>query len=77
MNWMGAAASLIGGWYANKQAKKAQGVAGEQADWAYGESQPREYTGLFGGFTEDGGEYLNEEWDAWMRAFMARSQATA
>lgn len=74
---MGAAASAIGGYFADKQAKKAQGVANTQADWAYGESQPREYTGLFGGFTEDGGEYLNEEWDARMRDFMARSQATA
>tara|TARA_R100001530_G_scaffold1847_1_gene3143 strand:- start:5150 stop:5932 length:783 start_codon:yes stop_codon:yes gene_type:complete len=77
MNWMGAAASLIGGWYANKQAKKAQGVAGEQADWAYGESRPRDYTGLFGGYTEGTGEYLNEDWQARMQDFMDRSQATA
>jgi hypothetical protein len=76
MPWVAAGASLIGGWYANKQAKKAQGAANEQADWAYQQSQPQNYQGMFGGYNTGTGEYLNEDMQAMMQQYMDRQQAT-
>jgi hypothetical protein len=76
MPWVAVAGSLIGGYYANKQAKKAQGAANEQADWAYQQSQPQNYQGMFGGYNTGTGEYLNEDMQAMMQQYMDRQQAT-
>ena len=70
------AASVLGGMYANKQAKKAQGAANQQADWAYEQSRPQNYQGMFGGYNTESGEYLNEDMQARMDRYMSRSDAT-
>ena len=74
--WLNAAASIIGGLYANKQANKAVGAATDQANMAYDASLPQQYSGLFGGFDPETGEYLNNDWQARMNQFMDRSSAT-
>ena len=76
MGWLNAAASIIGGLYANKQAKKAVGAATDQANMAYQQSLPQQYTGMFGGFDPETGEYLNNDWQARMNQYMDRSSAT-
>lgn len=76
MSWITAAANIIGGLYAKKQADKAVGTATDQATWAYGESQPRRYTGMFGGYDPETGEFLSQDWQARMQQFMDRSSAT-
>ena len=76
MAWMQLAASVLGGMYANKQAKKAQGAANQQADWAYEQSRPQNYQGMFGGYNTESGEYLNEDMQARMDRYMSRSDAT-
>jgi len=76
MGWLNAAASIIGGLYANKQAKKAVVAATDQANWAYGESQPQQYKGMFGGWDPETGGYLNNDWQARMNQYMDRSSAT-
>ena len=70
------AASVLGGMYANKQAKKAQQSANQNADWAYNESRPQNYQGMFGGYNTESGEYLNEDMQARMDRYMARSDAS-
>ena len=70
------AASVLGGLYANKQAKKAQNSANQQADFAYNESRPQNYQGMFGGYNTETGEYLNEGMQGRMDAYMNRSDAT-
>ena len=70
------AASVLGGMYANKQAKKAQGAANQQADFAYNESRPQNYQGMFGGYNTESGEYLNEDMQGYMDDYMRRSQET-
>ena len=70
------AASVLGGMYANKQAKKAQQSANQQADWAYEQSRPQNYQGMFGGYNTESGEYLNEDMQGRMDRYMARSDAT-
>ncbi len=76
MAWMQLAASVLGGMYANKQAKKAQGAANQQADFAYNESRPQNYQGMFGGYNTESGEYLNEDMQGYMDDYMRRSQET-
>ena len=70
------AASVLGGMYANKQAKKAQGAANQQADWAYEQSRPQNYQGMFGGYNTESGEYLNEDMQGYMDDYMRRAQET-
>ena len=70
------AASVLGGMYANKQAKKAQNSANQNADFAYNESRPQNYQGMFGGYNTESGEYLNEGMQGRMDAYMNRSDAT-
>ena len=70
------AASVLGGMYANKQAKKAQNSANQNADFAYNESRPQNYQGMFGGYNTESGEYLNEDMQGRMDRYMARSDAT-
>ena len=74
--WMQLAASVLGSMYANKQAKKAQQSANQQADWAYEQSRPQNYQGMFGGYNTESGEYLNEDMQGRMDRYMARSDAT-
>jgi len=74
--WMQLGASVLGGIFANKQAKKAQQSANQQADWAYGQSRPQNYQGMFGGYNTETGEYLNEDMQARMDAYMNRADAT-
>ena len=69
------AATALGGILANKQAKKAQNAANQQADWAYGQSMPQNYQGMFGGYNTETGEYLNEDMQAMMQQYMDRQQA--
>jgi len=76
MAWAQLAASVLGGIYANRQAKKAQQSANEQADFAYNESKPQNYQGMFGGYDTETGEYLNEDMQGRMDRYMARSDAT-
>ena len=76
MAWMQLAASVLGGMYANKQAKKAQGAANQQADWAYEQSRPQNYQGMFGGYDTESGEYLNEDMQGYMDDYMRRAQET-
>lgn len=76
MAWLQAAASIIGGLYANKQAKKAVGAATDQANLAYQQSLPQQYTGMFGGYDPETGEFLSQDWQARMNQFMDRSLAT-
>ena len=74
--WMQLGASVLGGIFANRQAKKAQGAANQQADWAYQQSRPQNYQGMFGGYNTESGEYLNEDMQARMDRYMSRSDAT-
>ena len=71
--WMQLAASVLGNMYGNKQAKKAQQSANQNADWAYGQSQLQDYRGLFGGYNADGGEYLNEDMQGRMDGYFNRA----
>jgi len=68
-------ASVLGGIFANRQAKKAQTAANQQADWAYEQSRPQNYQGMFGGYDTGTGEYLNEDMQAMMQQYMDRQQA--
>ena len=70
------AASVLGGMYANKQAKKAQGAANQQADWAYQQSRPQNYQGMFGGYNTESGEYLNEDMQGRMDNYFNRADQT-
>ena len=76
MAWMQLAASVLGGMYANKQAKKAQGAANQQADFAYNESRPQNYQGMFGGYDTGTGEYLNENMQGYMGDYFNRAEQT-
>ena len=69
-------ATALSGWLANKQAGKAQKSANQNADWAYGQSNPQEYRGMFGGFNPKTGEYLNEDMQGSMDDYLNRSRAT-
>ena len=69
-------ASVLGGIFANRQAKKAQQSANQQADWAYQQSRPQNYQGMFGGYNTESGEYLNEDMQGYMDDYMRRSQET-
>jgi len=71
------AATALGGILANKQAKKAQGAANEAATFAYEQSRPQNYQGMFGGYDTGTGEYLNEDMQAMMQQFMDRRGQTA
>jgi hypothetical protein len=75
--WMQLAATALGGILANKQAKKAQGAANEAAQFAYEQSRPQNYQGMFGGYDTGTGEYLNEDMQAMMQQFMDRRGQTA
>ena len=77
MGWLNAAASIIGGIYANKQAKKAVGAATDQANMAYDASLPQQYTGMFGGYDPDTGEFLNQDMQNLMQQYMDRRGQTA
>ncbi len=77
MAWLQAAASIIGGIYANKQAKKAVGAATDQANMAYQQSLPQQYTGMFGGYDPDTGEFLNQDMQNLMQQYMDRRGQTA
>jgi len=77
MGWLNAAASIIGGLYANKQAKKAVGAATDQANMAYQQSLPQQYTGMFGGYDPDTGEFLNQDMQNLMQQYMDRRGQTA
>ncbi len=77
MGWLNAAASIIGGLYANKQAKKAVGAATDQANMAYQQSLPQQYTGMFGGYDPDTGEFLNQNMQNLMQQYMDRRGQTA
>ena len=77
MGWLNAAASIIGGIYANKQAKKAVGAATDQANMAYQQSLPQQYTGMFGGYDPDSGEILNQDMQNLMQQYMDRRGQTA
>ena len=70
-------ASVLGGIFADRQAKKAQQSANENADFAMNESQLREYQGLFGGYDPESGEYLNTEFGDRMNQYMNRSTNAA
>jgi len=70
-------ASVLGGIFANKQAKKAQSAANEAAQFAYEQSRPQNYQGMFGGYDTGTGEYLNENMQAMMQQFMDRRGQTA
>lgn len=70
-------ASVLGGIFANKQAKKAQSAANEAAQFAYEQSRPQNYQGMFGGYDTGTGEYLNEDMQAMMQQFMDRRGQTA
>jgi len=74
--WMQLGASVLGGIFANRQAKKAQQSANQNADWAYEQSRPQNYQGMFGGYNTESGEYLNEDMQGRMDRYMARSDAT-
>lgn len=74
---MQAAASILGGVLANKQAKNAQNSANQQADWAYQQSRPQNYQGMFGGYNQDTGEFLNQDMQAMMQQYMDRRGQTA
>jgi cellobiose-specific phosphotransferase system component IIB len=75
--WMQLGASVLGGIFANKQAKKAQSAANEAAQFAYEQSRPQNYQGMFGGYDTGTGEYLNEDMQAMMQQYMDRQQAIA
>jgi len=75
--WMQLGASVLGGIFANKQAKKAQSAANEAAQFAYEQSRPQNYQGMFGGYDTGTGEYLNEDMQAMMQQFMDRRGQTA
>ena len=77
MAWLQAAASIIGGIYANKQAKKAVGAATDQANMAYQQSLPQQYTGMFGGYDPETGEVLNQDMQNLMQQYMDRRGQTA
>ena len=77
MAWLQAAASIIGGIYANKQAKKAVGAATDQANMAYQQSLPQQYTGMFGGYDPETGEFLNQDMQNLMQQYMDRRGQTA
>ena len=77
MAWMQLAASVLGGMYANKQAKKAQGAANTNANWAMDQSQQQAYQGMFGGYDPKTGEFLNNEWGNRMNQYMNRSTNAA
>ena len=70
-------ASALGGILGNKQAKKAQGAANTNADWAMDQSQMQKYQGMFGGYDPESGEYLNTEWGDRMNQYMNRSTNAA
>ena len=70
-------ASALGGILGNKQAKKAQGAANTNADWAMDQSQMQKYQGMFGGYDPDSGEYLSTEWGDRMNQYMNRSTNAA
>jgi len=77
MGWITAAANIIGGLYANRQAKKAVGAATDQANLAYQQSLPQQYTGMFGGYDPDTGEFLNQDMQNLMQQYMDRRGQTA
>ena len=66
-------ASLLGGIFADRQAKKAQQSANEQADFAYQQSLPQNYQGMFGGYNTETGEYLNEDMQGRMDNYFNRA----
>lgn len=70
-------ASALGGILGNRQAKKAQNSANQNADFAMNESQLREYQGMFGGYNPESGEYLNTEFGNRMNQYMNRSTNAA
>ena len=70
-------ATALGGILGSKQAKKAQGTANQQADWAMDQSQMQKYQGMFGGYDPESGEYLNTEWGDRMNQYMNRSTNAA
>ena len=74
--WMQLGASVLGGIFANRQAKKAQQSANQQADWAYQQSRPQNYQGMFGGYNTESGEYLNEDMQARMDNYFNRADQT-
>ena len=74
--WMQLGASLLGGIFADRQAKKAQQSANQQADFAFQQSRPQNYQGMFGGYNTESGEYLNEDMQGYMDDYMRRSQET-
>ena len=76
-SWIAAAANIIGGIYANKQAKKAVGAATDQANMAYQQSLPQQYTGMFGGYDPETGEFLNQDMQNLMQQYMDRRGQTA
>jgi len=75
--WMQLAASALGGILGNRQAKKAQNSANQNADFAMNQSQLTNYQGLFGGYDPESGEYLNTEWGDRMNQYMNRSTNAA
>jgi len=74
--WMQLGASVLGGIFADRQAKKAQQSANQQADFAYNESRPQNYQGMFGGYNTESGEYLNEDMQGYMGDYFNRAQQT-
>ena len=74
--WMQLGASVLGGIFANRQAKKAQQSANQQADWAYQQSRPQNYQGMFGGYNTESGEYLNEDMQGRMDNYFNRADQT-
>ena len=70
-------AAALGGVLGNRQAKKAQGAANTNANWAMDQSQMQKYQGMFGGYDPDSGEYLNTAWGDRMNQYMNRSTNAA
>ena len=66
-------ASVLGGIFANRQARKAQDAANQNADFAYNESRPQNYQGMFGGYNTETGEYLNEDMQGRMDNYFNRA----
>ena len=69
-------ASLLGGIFADRQAKKAQQSANQEADFAYQQSLPQNYQGMFGGYDTGTGEYLNENMQGYMGDYFNRAEQT-
>ena len=70
-------ATALSGILASKQAKKAQGAANTNADWAMDQSQQQAYQGMFGGYDPKTGEFLNNDWGNRMNQYMNRSTNAA